>query len=103
MKVEIVELVNSVVVDASSVDVVEIGIAGPQGPPGASGAAATSYVHTQAIPSATWTVTHNLGMYPAVTVIDSSNRVVEGDTAYPSSNSVVLTFSAAFSGVAYLS
>lgn len=87
----------------SGIEVIEIGIAGPQGPPGASGAASTSYVHVQAIPSATWTVTHNLGMFPAVTVIDSSNRHVEGDVAYVNANVLTLTFSAAFSGVAYLS
>lgn len=106
MRVEIVELVNSVVVDASSVDVVEIGIAGPQGPPGVQGppgGATASYVHTQASPASVWTIDHNLGFYPNVTVIDTLGRVVEGEEAYPTVNRVVLTFSAAFSGAAYVS
>jgi hypothetical protein len=42
-------------------------------------------------------------MYPNITVIDSAGRVVEGEIAYPDANTVVLTFSAAFSGEAYAS
>ncbi len=68
-----------------------------------SGASTPAYVHTQAVPSATWTIAHNLGWYPNVTVKDSTDRVVVGELAHPDANTVVATFSAAFSGVAYLS
>jgi hypothetical protein len=91
------------IVSPDGVATVEIGIVGPQGPPGLSGAAAASYVHNQAVPSASWTITHNLGFFPNVTVQDSTGRTVEGDITYTNSNSLVLTFSGAFSGVAYLS
>lgn len=101
----VVEVVvnSAVVVPAPEMVVLEIGIPGPQGPPGASGAAAASYVHNQGVPSASWTVTHGLGFYPNVTVQDSTGRTVEGDITYTNDNSLVLTFSGAFSGVAYLS
>lgn len=62
-----------------------------------------AYVHTQGIAASTWVITHNLGFYPNVTVIDSSGSEVEGDIVYTSSNVVTITFSAAFGGVAYLS
>lgn len=62
-----------------------------------------AYAHTQATSSATWTINHNLDFYPNVTVVDSAGTIVEGEIAYTSRNQIVLTFSAAFSGKAYLS
>lgn len=60
------------------------------------------YIHTQAVPSATWTITHNLSGYPVVTVVDSANTVGLGEIEYPSQNQIIVRFSAAFSGKAYL-
>lgn len=60
-----------------------------------------TYVHTQNVVSDIWTVTHNLNKRPSVTVVDSAESVVEGDIQYVDNNSVVLTFSGAFSGKAY--
>jgi len=62
-----------------------------------------SYVYTQAIAASTWTINHNLGYYPSVTVVDSAGNVVSGDTNYTSENQVVVTFNGSFSGEAYLS
>lgn len=61
-----------------------------------------TFVYQQGVASDTWTIPHNLGKYPSVTVVDSTGRVVVGGTQYLDSNTVVLTFSGAFSGVAYL-
>jgi hypothetical protein len=60
------------------------------------------YVHLQPSPSATWTINHTLGGFPSVTVVDSANTVVYGMVTYVSESQVVLTFSAPFSGSAYL-
>lgn len=79
------------------------GLQGPAGPAGPAGSSVVSYVHHQDIPAATWTIVHDLNWYPNVTVVASSGDVVEGDVAYTTSNTVALTFSGAFSGVAYLS
>lgn len=62
-----------------------------------------AYVHSQNTPTSTWTITHNLGFYPNVTVSDSAGTILEGQIEYPNVTTVVLTFSAAFSGKAYLS
>lgn len=95
---------NVVGVSGPVIHVVEIGIAGPQGPAGPPGSGGSdSYRHVQGSASAVWTVAHALNMYPNITVIDSAGRVVEGEIAYPDANTVVLTFSAAFSGEAYAS
>jgi hypothetical protein len=59
-----------------------------------------TYVHNQGTPSNIWNVTHNLGKYPAVTVLDSSGAQVHGNVSHTDTASVVITFSAAFSGTA---
>jgi len=74
---------------------------GPQGPPG-SGTGGV-YTHNQGAVSANWVVAHNLGFNPNVAVVDSAGTSVEGDITYTNVNSLTLHFSAAFSGVAYLS
>jgi hypothetical protein len=62
-----------------------------------------SYTHTQGVASATWTINHNLHFQPNVTVQDSAGNIVEGEIAYNTLDSLVVTFSTAFSGEAYLS
>lgn len=59
------------------------------------------YAHTQGIASASWTVTHNLGKFPSVTVIDSANNVVVGEIQYTNNNSLTISFTSTFSGKAY--
>jgi hypothetical protein len=75
---------------------------GPQGPPGNTTAANVFYVHNQPIASATWTINHNLGGNPTAVVQDSAGTTCEGNFSYPSRNQMIITFSAAFSGVAYV-
>lgn len=63
-----------------------------------------AYVHTQDVPSASWTITHNLGFFPSVTIVDSGGTNVGGvDVLYINENSVRVDFGAAFGGKAYLS
>lgn len=61
------------------------------------------YTHTQSSPSTTWTITHNLGYHPSVTVVDSAQTVVIGDVTYVSDNQLIVSFSVPFGGKAYLS
>lgn len=81
------------------------GAAGPDGPPGPPGPAgiAQAFVYHQAVPSALWVINHGLGAQPAVTLVDTANRVMEGaDIDYPDLNTTRVAFGAAFSGTAYL-
>lgn len=61
-----------------------------------------TYIHTQDVPLAVWVITHNLGTFPSVTVVDNLNQVVVGDISYNSSNTLTITFTTAFAGYAYL-
>lgn len=62
-----------------------------------------AYVHTQGVANSSWTITHNLGFYPNLTVVDSGGSIVEGEITYTNSNSLTVSFQASFSGIAYLS
>tara|TARA_A100001201_G_scaffold17951_1_gene20487 strand:- start:5154 stop:5576 length:423 start_codon:yes stop_codon:yes gene_type:complete len=61
-----------------------------------------NFVFTQGVPSATWNITHNLGKFCSVTVVDTSKQIVIGDITYTNNNSLTITFSAPFSGEAFL-
>mgnify|MGYP003626108746 FL=1 len=60
-----------------------------------------NYVHTQGVAAAVWVITHSLGKYPSVSVVDSAGTVVIGQVDYDSVDRVTLTFKAVFSGKAY--
>lgn len=60
------------------------------------------YEHTQGQASTTWVVTHALGGKPSVTIVDSADTHVFGEVTYNSNSQITVTFSAAFSGKAYL-
>lgn len=65
---------------------------------GGGGVATTGYVHTQTIPTAVWNVTHNLGKFPSVDVVDSGNSVVVADVHHIDTSSLTVTFGSATSG-----
>jgi hypothetical protein len=95
----------------------DTGAAGPKGDTGAQGPAGTnaefnvnlvSYKHEQQTPSGTWNITHNLGFYPNIKVMDYTSVNVECEIEYLNINQVRLTFiqagiSILTSGFAYLS
>ena len=120
---------SSVTIGVSHTSVVEKIDQGPSGPPNVlsvgtvtSGTAAVtitgtspsqvlnfvlpisgSYIHTQSGSASTWTITHNLGYYPAVSIVDSGENLVIGDVTYISTNILSVSFTASFGGKAYLS
>jgi Major tropism determinant N-terminal domain len=75
---------------------------GPMGPPG-SGEDAFHYTFDQLAPSAAWVITHNLSMYPSVTVVDTGNSVIVPDVHFVDDNQLVVIFGSPTSGKAYLS
>ena len=61
-----------------------------------------TYKHRQTASSSVWTVVHNLGKFPSVTVVDSAGTEWIGDVKYIDDNSLTISFAVAFSGIAYL-
>lgn len=76
---------------------------GPSGPTGPPGPIAATYTHVQTTPATVWTIIHNLGYFPNVTVVDTQGEQVEGEVDFTSGSTVIVTFSAAFAGKAFLS
>ena len=67
-----------------------------------SGAQDKDYRHNQNSASSTWTITHNLNKFPNVVVFDSADNQAVGAINHVSKNQLTITFSASFSGTAYL-
>ena len=61
------------------------------------------YVYEQNAASSVWVIPHPLNKHPSVTVVDSGGNVSIGKLTYNSSSLITVSFSAEFSGVAYLS
>lgn len=82
-------------------EVLSEGIQGPPGPPGASSSA--SYEHSQASASDTWTVNHNLGFRPAVSLLTVGGKEMLAEVIHTSTNQFFAYFDAPTSGVAICS
>lgn len=82
------------------VPTVTVSAPGPQGPGGTS--AQVFYTHVQSSASAVWTINHNLNGEPTAVVLDSAGTQCEGTFSYPSKNQMIITFTAAFAGTAYV-
>ena len=88
---------NQVVVDAESVNLLAVRTGAVP-----SIAVVRRYIHTQASANTTWAIVHDLGGKPSVTIVDTSDTHVVGDVTYNSETSITVSFTAAFSGYAYL-
>ncbi len=93
-------MADDLIVIKPVVPVITVSAPGPQGPSGAAGS--VFYVHTQAVASAVWTINHNLNGNPTAVVLDSAGTQCEGTFSYPSGSQMVITFSSAFTGTAYI-
>lgn len=73
-----------------------------RGPPGKDGNGSNTLIWEQNTPLISWTVPHNTGRYPSVTVVDTLGFKVESDVAYIDQNIVQITHGTAFAGKAYI-
>ena len=80
---------------ASAVDV--------RGSPGLPGEGSAFYKHTQNIPSAIWTIVHNLNFEPQTQVFSSGGVRIEAFIQNLSLTTTQIVFSSPFSGYAILS
>ena len=75
---------------------------GVQGATGPAGPASAFYEHTQASSSASWTIAHNLGFRPTVTVLTTGGLEVLADVQHLSVNTLTVTLLAPMAGTARL-
>ena len=67
-----------------------------------AGSGDLSYIHIQSAALSTWSISHGMGKFPSITVVDSGNSVVVGSSNMVDNNNLTITFTASFSGKAYL-
>lgn len=91
---------QTAVVQQTKVQQVTVYKTGPQGAPGQ---AQNTFTFEQLTPTSIWTIDHNLGFWPKVSIYDTSGREAEGSITNPSLSRTTITFSAAFAGKARLS
>ena len=60
------------------------------------------FIFNQPTPQVAWTINHNLNKFPSVSVVNTNNILMYGDTTYVDKDNIIITFSAGFSGKAYL-
>lgn len=61
-----------------------------------------TFVFNQTYNSNTWMIQHNLSKFPSVSVVDENNHLIFSDVEYIDENNIILHFSNARSGIAYL-
>lgn len=70
------------------------------GTQGVAGAASAGVDFAFLTASTTWTINHNLGVYPSVQLRSLGHVVFAGDVQHPSVNQAVVTFVSPFAGYA---
>lgn len=90
IEIEIIEEVTSITIQT-------LGIQGPAGPAGSS-----AFVFTQASPSSTWTINHNLGVNPICEVFSVGGVNVIATVTNTSLNQTIITFASPQAGSARL-
>ncbi|KZK31513.1 hypothetical protein A4F85_01895 [Delftia sp. GW456-R20] len=85
--------------DIEILAVAEQGPPGIQGPPG--GGAGATYTHTQSSLATVWTIAHNLGRYPSITVVDNLGGQLYPDVRYLDADIVQITHSVPLTGRAF--
>lgn len=91
---------TSVVIQETPLILNVMGNPGPQGPSGAGG---IYYRHNQAVALDTWTINHNLGTEPNISVFSVGGREMIGEILHVSINITQVYFDAPVAGYAICS
>ncbi|QXN72646.1 hypothetical protein RCZAHN_37 [Rhodobacter phage RcZahn] len=73
-----------------------------KGDKGDAGAAISTFTFQQSIPAMIWTIDHNLGFWPDVTVFDTAGNEVEAQVTNPTMQRTTINFSSPVAGTARL-
>jgi len=73
---------------------------GDKGDTGATGDAANRYIHVQAVAASVWTVNHNLGRKPIVSIRSTGGVEVDAQVVHASPNQFTVHFAMPYAGTA---
>ena len=90
---------------AETVTVLQVGQgpSGPKGDKGDTGQAGSTHEHHQTTAASTWTVNHNLGFRPAVTILSVGGAQMLAEVIHASLNQVLVYFDEPMTGLAVCS
>jgi hypothetical protein len=69
---------------------------------GGDGSLDKNWIHDEPSPASVWNISHPLGKFPSITVIDNTNTIIEGSPQYVDDYNIIITFNQTFSGKAIL-
>ena len=69
---------------------------------GSGSSSGVAYTHLQSVAAAVWTLNHNLGFRPSVSILDTGGNEVEADVVHMNSNQLVIRFAIPLAGLARL-
>jgi hypothetical protein len=69
---------------------------------GGNSSSGIAYTHLQSVPNTVWTINHNLGMRPSVSILDTGGNEVEADVVHTNTNQLVIHFAIPLAGLARL-
>ena len=84
-------------------EILETAEQGPPGPPGGDGALGGAFEQAQLVAADTWTVNHNLGYRPAVSLLTVGGKEMWAEVIHISVNQFVAYFDSPVTGVAICS
>lgn len=67
-----------------------------------SSSSGIAFTHLQTVPNTVWTINHNLGFRPSVSLLDTGGNEVEADVVHTNSNQLVIHFAIPLAGLARL-
>lgn len=91
---------TSVIIHETPLIVNVMGNPGPQGSPGTGG---IYYRHNQTVASDTWTINHNLGTEPNMSIFSVGGREMIGEVLHSSTNTTLIYFDSPIAGYAICS
>lgn len=69
-------------------------------PAGSGGGSGVAFEHNQISAAIAWTINHNLGFRPSVSILDTGGNEIEADVRHTSTNQLVIYFAIPLAGVA---
>ena len=99
----ITSLVTFVVTNETPVSVINAGPQGPLGNPGPAGPSNPTMNFVQASPSTEWTINHDFGFYPSISIFTVGGIEMMGEALNTTFNQTLVRFNASVAGSARLS
>jgi hypothetical protein len=98
----VIEVENCSGIVAAEEKETEVLEAGFQGPPGRDGSPGSGFQYVAYSASTLWTINHNLGIRPGVTIVDTGGNELDAQVIHVNANQLQIHFNEPVAGFARL-